>query len=468
MMLSILNNHNPHEDKGVFEQKVEEISSTLHHFIDAQLFTSALLFICIFIAVFMSNIDAAHRSYQTLINMPFGLHFNGYIINTTLRHFVNDLLLTIFFFVLGLEVKREFVIGELSELSKSMYVVLCAIGGALLPIASYCFINYNNPETINGWAIPMATDTALAIGVMYLFKNKISKKAFTLVASLAVIDDILIIIVIALFYSPQFNLTMFLGASVVFLSLVMMNVCGFRHPLIYIILGLFLWFCIEQAGIHGTISGILVAMCIPARPKKKPKVAVKKIRKLLNKFEDEYSEEKHLLEEGMPHDLLEGVTDVSLEATTPLKRWENRLEIPVLVLVLPLFALTNGGFHIDFSHLSHTLSSTLFWGIFISLVFAKPAGLLLTSWVVQKLGIASRPKGIEYYDFVVISFLAGIGYTMSIFTSELSFSSHILSDMAKLSILISALVSALIAMSLMRIKQIDAAVGERAKSRSND
>ncbi|MDF1826761.1 MAG: Na+/H+ antiporter NhaA [Legionellaceae bacterium] len=449
------NHHDPHVEKGVLEQKVDHISSTLHGFIDAQLFTSSLLFVCIFIAVLMSNLDVVHCGYHALINTPFGLHFNGYVINTTLHDFVNDFLLTIFFFVLGLEVKREFVIGELSELSKSMYVVLCALGGALLPIVAYVLINHGHPETLNGWAIPMATDTALAIGVLYLFKHKISKKAFTLVASLAVIDDILIIIVIAVFYSSHFNLMMFLVALLVLLGLVMMNVCGFRHPIIYIILGFFLWLCIESAGIHGTIAGILVAMCIPARPKKKPKSAVKKIRKLLNKFEAEYNHEKHLLEDERPHELLENVTDASLEATTPLKRWENQLEIPVLVLILPLFALTNGGFDIDFAHMSQTLSSSLFWGIFISLVIAKPVGLLLTSWSVQKLGVASRPQCIEVYDIIVIAFLAGIGYTMSIFTSELSFTSGALSDMAKLSIFVSSSISALIAMSLMRIKPDD-------------
>jgi NhaA family Na+:H+ antiporter len=447
-------NHNPHGKKGVLEMKVEEISPTFTNFIDAQLFTSALLFICIFIAVFMSNIDITNSTYHTLINTPFGFHFNGFAVDTTLHSFVNDFLLTIFFFVLGLEIKREFVVGELSELSKSAYVVLCAIGGALLPILTYLLINYGNPETIHGWAIPMATDTALAIGVLYLFKSTISPKAFTLVASLAVIDDILSIIVIAIFYSSHFSLTVFLAAMIVLLILVIINLCGFRHPLIYIILGFLLWLCIENAGIHGTIAGVLVAMCIPARPKKKPKIAVKKIRHLLNKFEDEYDDDKHLLEDDIPHELLEDVTDTSLEATTPLRRWENRLEMPVLVFILPLFALTNGGFTIDFAHFDNTLTSTIFWGIFIGLVVAKPLGILLTSWAIQKIGIASRPQCIDVSDIIVIAFLAGIGYTMSIFISELSFSSQISSNMAKLSIFISSVVSATVAMIIMRRKKI--------------
>lgn len=447
-----MTSHNqcPNGEKGILEKKVEDISSTLNGFIDAQLFTSIFLMVCMSIAVVVSNIDSINGAYQRLIHLPFGFHFNGYALDTTLHSFVNDFLLTIFFFVLGLEIKREFVIGELSQWSKSIYVVLCAIGGVTLPILSFLIINFSNPATIHGWAIPMATDTALAIGVLYLFKKHISKKAFTLIASIAVIDDILSIIIIALFYSSHFSLTFFLAALIVLLVLVIINLCGFRHPLIYITLGFFLWLCIEKAGIHGTIAGVLVAMCIPARPKKKPKTAVKKIRGLLTKFEDEYDDDKHLLEDEKPHQILEGVTDVSLEATTPLKRWENRLQIPVLVFILPLFALTNGGFTIDFSHLFDITKSTLFWGIFIGLVVAKPTGILLTSWLIQKLGIATRPQSVKSFDVIVIAFLSGIGYTMSIFISELSFNNPALTDIAKLSIFISAIISAIAAIGIMR------------------
>ena len=448
-----INTDNPHGEKGILEKKVEEFSSTLTNFVDAQLFTSVLLFVCIFIAVFMSNIEAIQSYYKLIINTPFGLHFNGYEINTTLHSFVNDFLLTIFFFVLGLEIKREFVIGELSEASKSMYVVLCALGGALLPVLTYILINYQSPETIHGWAIPMATDTALAIGVLYLFKNKISKKAFTFVASLAVIDDILSIIVIAVFYSTHFSATMLLFAIILFLISIIINLCGFRHPLIYMMLGFFIWLSLEKAGIHGTIAGVLVAMCIPARPKKKPTAAVNKIRGLLNKFEDEYDKDKHLLEEEKPHQILEGVTDVSLEATTPLKRWENRLEMPVLIFILPLFALTNGGFDIDFSSVGTNLMSPLFWGISLGLVVAKPLGILSVSWCVQKLGIAARPKDLASSDIIIIAFIAGIGYTMSIFISELSFESEILSDVAKLSIFISSFIAAFLAVLMIKYKK---------------
>jgi NhaA family Na+:H+ antiporter len=357
-----LNNGHSSKVRGLMEQKAQELSSTLTQFIDTQLFTSALLLVSILLAVFACNIDAVSGTYKNIINTPFGFHLDGYLFSMTLHQFVNDFLLTIFFFVLGLEIKREFVIGELSEVSKSLYVILCAVGGALLPVAFYTLLNFNNPQTFHGWAIPMATDTALAIGVLHLFKRLVAKKAFTLIASLAVIDDILSIVIIAAFYTGHFSLTLFLLAMIVLLVLVIFNLSGFRHPLIYIIFGFILWVCIENAGVHGTIAGVLVAMCIPARPKKKPSAAVKNIRQLLNKFENEYDDGKHLLEDEKPHELLEGVTDVSLEATTPLKRWENRLELPVLLFILPLFALTNGGFNIDFAHLSQTITSSVFLG----------------------------------------------------------------------------------------------------------
>lgn len=444
---------NPHGNKGRLEKKIDHLSSTLTSFIDTQLFTSTLLLCSIFIAIFMCNTNAFSDLYQSLINTKFGVHFNHYYISTSLHDFVNHFLLTIFFFVLGLEIKREFVIGELSELSKSAYIVLCSIGGAVLPIVFYLLINFSSPDTIHGWAIPMATDTALAIGVLYLFKNHISKKAFTFIASLAVIDDILSIIVIAAFYSSHFSITMLLIAIIILLLLIIVNISGFRHPMIYLSLGVILWIAIENAGIHGTIAGVLLAMCIPARPKEKPKNAVKKMRTLLNKFEHEYDTEKHLLEEDKPHELLEGVTNTSMEATTPLKRWENRLEIPVLVFILPLFALTNGGFNIDFSHLGNAFSSPIFWGIFLGLVIAKPAGILLTSLLVTWCGIAKRPATISLFDVIVIAFLAGIGYTMSIFISDLSFNSNLFSDIAKLSVFISSITSALIAIIIISTKK---------------
>lgn len=443
----------PHANQNILEKKVDKISSTLQNFVDDQIFASSLLFICMFISIILSNIDSISDTYHKMINIPFGLFFNGYFVNTTVHDFVNDFLLTLFFFVLGLEIKREFVIGELSELSKSLYIILCSLGGAILPIITYLCINYTNPDTIHGWAIPMATDTALAIGVLYLYKSKVSRKAFTLIASLAVIDDIFSIVIIALFYSSHFNLMPLIFSLSIFLLLITMNLSGFRHPLIYAFFGFLMWFFIEEAGIHGTIAGILTAMCIPARPQKKPATAVKKIRRLLTLFEDEYDEEKHLLKEEKPHQLLEGVRDVSLEATTPLKRWENRLEFPVLVLVLPLFALTNGGFNIDFSHISLSLKETLFWGIFIGLVFAKPIGILLTSWIIQKFKIAKSPSGIGLYDMVVIAFLAGIGYTMSIFISDLSFNDQKTVDIAKLSIFMGSIVSGFIAILVLSKKK---------------
>lgn len=439
----------PHEGKNILEEKVESLSSTLTNFIDTQLLSSTLLLACMIIAVVVSNLPLLSSSYFKLTNTTFGVHLSNVFFTTTFKDFVNDFLLTIFFFALGLEIKREFVIGELSAPSKSVYVILCASGGALLPIVTYLSLNHTNPDTIHGWAIPMATDTALAIGVLYLFKNSVSKQAFTLLASLAVLDDIFSIIIIAIFYSTHFSLTMFLAALVILLLLVIINLCGLRHPLFYVSLGFLLWIFLEKGGIHGTIAGVLVAMCIPARPKKKPKVAVKKIRGLLNEFENQYDDEKHLLEEDHPHKLLEGVQHASLEATTPLKRWENGLEFPVLIFILPLFALTNGGFSLNFIQIQNTLQNSLFWGIFLGLIIAKPLGVFLAAWLAKKSGIAKPPAQLTSSDLLVIALLSGIGYTMSIFISELAFDSKQFVDMAKLSIFISAIFSSLMVTSLM-------------------
>lgn len=268
----------------------------------------------------------------------------------------------------------------------------------------------------------------------------------------SVIDDILSLIVIAVFYSNHLFLTPLLFVVVLLFLLVLTNLSGFRHPVIYLFFGLLLLFFIQKSGLHGTIAGVLLAMFIPARPKKKPKVALKKIRSLLNNFEETYDKEKHLLEEVKSHQILEGLKHISLEATTPLIRWEHLLKLPVLILILPLFVLTNGGFHVDTNNVSVIFSSQLFWGIFLGLVLAKPLGILITSWVIQKIKLAQRPGDIYFSDMIIIAFVASIGYTMSLFISELAFSSHELTNIAKLSIFISALVSLLIAITIMITK----------------
>jgi len=356
-----------------------------------------------------------------------------------------SVLLIFFFFILGLEIKRELVVGELSDLKQASIVVIAAAGGVITPIVMYFLFNFNSHSFANGWAIPVATDTAIAIGIMSFFKSYLPKGVFPFVAALAVMDDIVAITIITVFYTQNLQIIYLGYASVLIGLMISANICGIRHGVFYALCGLLVWLFFEMSGVHGAIAGVIIALTIPARPKDTPHIFVKKMQSLLKRFEKKHDVEQHILKNDVQHEILQQVAQESLNATTPLKRWEGKFEWPVLLIILPFFALTNGAVSINLSIIYNALNTSLFWGILFGLVIGKPLGISLFSYIGIKFNIGKLPSDMKLKDVIAISVLAGIGYTMSIFVSELAFTSAAVTNIAKLSIVVSSLVAALVA-----------------------
>lgn len=434
------------------ESKISNISEHYLSFIDTQVFSSLLLVICLLASIVLFNSSYTSQLYQTLIHTEFGLFYGDYTFHTYLKWFVDNVLLVLFFFALGLEVKRELTLGALSDYRKSTLVILSTLSGIILPIIYFLILNYHHADYVQGWAIPIATDTALAIGVLYLFKRYVPKHLFTFMASVAVLDDIVSVIIISVFYTKGFSLYYFALANASLFITILFNLSGFRKPYPYLICGFALWYCVVQAGIHPTITGILLAFTIPARPKKKPHKAVKRIKGLLDEFEENYDKEAHILIEDNPHEILEEVADESIDAMAPLKRWESKLETPVLIFILPLFILTNGGFHLDASSLISAFKSPVFWGIYIGLVIFKPLGLWASCFILTRSRYCELPDNMQMKDIALVAGLSGIGYTMSFFISELAFQPPWLINLSKLSIFLASSSSFILVMMYYFIK----------------
>ena len=434
---------NKHAYQTSLEHKVKELLTPFHEFINSQVTASIFLFICTVVALIWASIPAISTWYTSFVTVSIGLHISSLMMSRPLRFLVNDGLLTLFFFYIGLEIKREFLIGELTDLKKALFILFSAIGGMLIPASIYFVFNAGTQNQL-GWGIPMATDTAFALGILSCFKNRIPRGVFTFLAALAIIDDIGGIIVIAIFYTAHLNIWMLLIASSLAALLILCNYSGFRKPWPYIIVGLLIWLAIEEAGLHGSISGILVAFIIPARPERGPRHFIQRARALLNNFEIRKNKTALILEDKKQHAFLEEVQKVALQATTPLQRWEGKLELPITLFILPLFALVNAGIPINLHLIDSVFTHRVSIGIILGLVIGKPLGVLLFGRIALWLKLGTMPEDTTFKQIAGAAIFTGIGFTMSLFILNLSLYDVNTLLIAKAAILISSVFAGLI------------------------
>ena len=402
------------------EQRIHQFLTPLQNYIYSQVLASMLLLACTIAAILWASIPSIANTYYQFTNMMIGLHIGDYVIDKSLRFWVNDLLLTIFFFVIGLEIKRELLVGELTNHKKAMLIVFAAVGGMVIPAAIYYLLNINTPEQ-KGWGIPMATDTAFALGILACLKHRLPKGVFVFMASLAIIDDIGAILVVAMFYTQTIELSPLFIAACIYVVLILINYSGFRNPAPYILIGLLFWFFIEEAGIHGTLAGILVAFVIPSRPNKGPVKLIESLKELIHLFKKRREINPMILQDKIQHEVLEKVQKVAKQATTPLQRWENKLRLPIVLLILPCFALVNAGIPVSVDLISHLFTDRLALGILFGLVVGKPLGVLLFSYLALTYRIGVLPSQTQFSHIVGVACLTGIGFTMSLFITNLGF-----------------------------------------------
>ena len=401
-----------------WEKAFNKIATPFEHFIHAQTTTGLILMIMAVIALILANSPLA-EVYQHFFHMKMDLNIGSWALSHSIHYWINDGLMAIFFFIVGLEIKREILVGELSNMKVAILPILAAIGGMVLPALIYLWINYGS-EGANGWGIPMATDIAFAISALVLLGKRISTALVTFLVALAIVDDLGAVTVIALFYTEEIHIIPLLLAGVSFLFMVALNRFGIYAILPYFIVGISMWFFMLESGVHATIAGVIAAMTIPSKPKFAPVNFTQHTKNQLDEYDNYPVTTDHMMHEQQKAILL-NIKDTINHVHAPASRLEHDLHLPVGLIVIPLFALANAGISIDFSAISKIVLEPVSLGIIAGLILGKVAGIAGISYLAVKLGIAQLPQGSTMAEVLGVAFLGGIGFTMSIFVADLAF-----------------------------------------------
>lgn len=421
-------------------------------FIHAQSTGGVLLLAATVLAMIWANSPWA-ESYGTFWNTPVSLVVGSHALTEPLLEWINDGLMAMFFFVIGLEIKREILVGELASFRQAAFPLTAAVGGALLPAALYLALNTTGPGA-PGWGIPMATDIAFALGILALLGSRVPLALKVFLTALAIADDLIAVLVIALFYTSTISwLSLGIGAGFLAL-LISANLAGVRHPLVYSVLGIGgLWLAFLLSGVHATIAGVLAAMTIPARTRLTGREFLSRGKDLLERFEKAMSPEKPQLANRERHQIAHHMKTAVQHVETPLQQLEHALHPWVTVVVMPVFALANAGIRLD-TDIGAMLINPVALGIILGLLVGKPVGIVLSSWLVIRGGLATLPEGVSWSHLWAVGCLAGIGFTMSLFITGLAFTHGPSLMPAKVGILVASTTAGTIGwLFLKRIRQ---------------
>lgn len=378
-------------------------------------------------------------SYAELWGTYMTVGVGAFEISKPLLLWINDGLMAIFFFVVGLEIKREVLAGELASPKKAALPLAAAVGGMLVPAAFYAVLNLGTPG-ISGWGIPMATDIAFALGVLALMGSRAPLSLKIFLTALAIVDDLGAVLVIAFFYTAELKLGALVAAAVILVALVVINRMDTRHPLPYVLLGIALWVAFLKSGIHATIGGVLLALTIPARQRIDTEQFQEEGDYLMQRYTDAADADLGALsseQQAIVHTLEESCEAVQ----TPLERLEHALHPWVGFFIMPVFALANAGVVLNGEMLSLAFGSTITLGIIAGLVLGKQLGVSLFAWLAVRLGWAELPENVSWRQVYGVAWLTGIGFTMSLFIAGLAFGDPVALDSAKIGILAASLIS---------------------------
>lgn len=406
-----------------------------------------LLVVSAVIALVWANSPWA-ASYTTLWATPVTLQIGATSLALSLGHWINDGFMVIFFFTVGLEIKREILVGELNSLRQAMLPVVAAVGGMAVPAAIYLLLTRGTPGQV-GWGIPMATDIAFALGILSLLGSRVPAGLKVFLAAVAIVDDIGAVLMIALFYSGDISVFWLGTAGVIFCLMLLLNAIGARHPVFYALCGIGLWLAFLGSGVHATVAGVLAAMAIPARPRIPSGDFLDRVREHLAHFEAD--PEADIRVDRQKQAAIYDMRTAGLLATTPLQRIEHALHPYVAYGIMPLFALANAGVSLS-GPVGAAFIDPVFLGVFIGLVLGKQIGVFLACAVMFRLGLSSPPAGTRPVHFYGVSCLAGIGFTMSIFMAGLAFGGQSVFEVeAKVAILTASTLAGLIGYTVLRL-----------------
>lgn len=395
------------------------------------------------VALVLANLDATREAYHHVLSSRLTVGFDGFALSHTVEEWINDGLMAVFFFVVGLEIKREIIAGQLASVRQAALPVAAAVGGMVVPALIYAVINRGTPYAA-GWGVPMATDIAFAIGVLSLLGSRVPVSMKIFLTALAIVDDLGAILVIALFYTAEINFAALAAAACVFLLLVLLNRFRVYRMRYYMIPSLLLWILFLHSGIHATIAGVLIAMTLPSDPRYGRKYFLYKSRFLLENFRHNDREGVEVLSNHRQFHDLYALRRIAGEAISPMQRLEHALTPVVNFLIMPVFALANAGVSLEsFSDLQ-IFGTTMGAGIFWGLVAGKPLGIVLASWIAIRTGVAVMPKESGWRVLWGVACLGGIGFTMSIFIDNLAFGGTPFVAPGKIAVLAASLCAALL------------------------
>ncbi len=437
-----------HEISGVDEPLAERVLRPFQKFAHAEASGGIVLLIAALSALVWAN-SPWGESYHHLWETKLTLGTPGFSLTESLHHWINDGLMAVFFFVVGLEIKREILVGELASVKQAALPLFAALGGMVAPALVFVALTAGTEDVI-GWGVPMATDIAFALGIAALLGKRVPTSLKVFLAALAIVDDIGAVMVIALFYTASIEALMLLFAAGVMILLVGLNRSGVRSSLPYFLLGAVLWVLFLKSGVHATISGVLLALTIPASTRLDSREFLKESRGHLSEFEEACQEADEEFSTQQSHqEPIFALEDTLRRAQSPLLRLEHRLHGAVAFLIMPIFALSNAGVAFGGMNIEIGLPPAVF-GVFAGLVIGKPLGIFLFSYLAVRSGIADLPSGATWRQIVGIGALGGIGFTMALFIAGLAFGAGERLEAAKMGILAGSLVSGIVGWMLLR------------------
>ena len=436
---------------GFREPPIRQIVRPFQEFFKIEASSGVVLIAVTVIALIWANSPWAERYFQ-LWETEVGFVFGQFHLEMHLSHWINDALMAVFFFLVGLEIKREILVGELSTPKKALLPIAAAIGGMIFPAAIYLAINAGT-EGQAGWGIPMATDIAFALGVLALLGSRVPTSLKIFLAALAIVDDLGAVLVIAVFYTEQVAFSWLFAGAIIFGLMLALNRLGVRQPIPYALLAIVLWFAFLQSGVHATIAGVLAALAIPAMSRLDTDQFVSWSRQAIDELDVSRALDTDP-EPGAPttttqRSVLQAMETAIHHAESPLQRMEHSLELPVAFVIMPIFALANAGVAV-LGHFFDDLFNPVSLGIVFGLVVGKQIGILLFSFLAVRLHLAELPAGVTWRHIWGVAWLGGIGFTMALFIDGLAFGGSPLLDTAKIGILAASIISGIVGYAILR------------------
>jgi Na+:H+ antiporter, NhaA family len=405
------------------------------------------LLIAAAIAMLIAN-SAWHGPVEAFWETPVALSFGASTFALTMREWISDGLMAVFFLLVGLEIKSELLVGELSTVRTASLPLAAALGGMIVPAVIFTAFNYSSPGA-PGWGIPTATDIAFALGVLALLGSRVPPALTVFLAALAIADDLGAVLIISLFYGHAPNDTWLMYAAGFVALLIAANAAGVAWKSVYALLGIGLWYCVLRSGVHSTVAGVVLALIIPARSRIEPARFEEEARQRLGEFEFATGDDdRPVLSNGGQQRALAALERAIEDAQPPLAQLRHVLHVPVSFWIMPLFALANAGVSFGSSGGAAPLLGPVSLGVSLGLIFGKPIGILLATWIATRFG-AALPAGATWATIAGVACLGGIGFTMSLFVAGLAFPASPLIAQAKVGIVAASLVAGVIGASVV-------------------